>query len=72
MIQLGLAHLTPEELTHAFPEFAPYQGDCRFRDCQHLQEPDCALRDAVENGKIAPERLQLFQTLMAEHARTSG
>ncbi|GHT91309.1 putative ribosome biogenesis GTPase RsgA [Betaproteobacteria bacterium] len=70
--EFGLAHLTPEELTHAFSEFAPYQGDCRFRDCQHLQEPDCALRNAVENGKIAPERLQLFQTLMAEHARTSG
>lgn len=70
--EFGLSHLAPDELTHAFPEFAPYLGDCRFRDCQHRQEPGCALRDAVANGAIAPERLRLFQTLMTEHARTTG
>jgi ribosome biogenesis GTPase len=67
--EFGLAHLTPEALTRAFPEFAPYRGDCRFRDCRHQQEPGCALQNAVANGNIAPERLRLFQTLMAEHPR---
>jgi ribosome biogenesis GTPase len=66
--EFGLSHLTPDELTHAFPEFAPYLGACRFRDCRHQQEPGCALQEAVANGKIPPERLRLFQTLMAENA----
>jgi ribosome biogenesis GTPase len=65
--EFGLGHLTPEELTRAFPEFAPWLGQCRFRDCRHRQEPGCALREAVANGEIAPERLQLFQILMAEN-----
>ncbi|MDR1890208.1 MAG: ribosome small subunit-dependent GTPase A [Zoogloeaceae bacterium] len=65
--EFGLNHLTPDELTHAFPEFAPYLGHCRFRDCRHQQEPDCALQAAVNAGHIAPERLGLFQMLAAEN-----
>lgn len=52
-----------EELQLAFREFAPYLGDCRFQDCRHLKEPDCAVRDALERGKIAPERYESYVRL---------
>jgi ribosome biogenesis GTPase len=64
--EFGLGHLNREMLERAFPEFAPYLGDCRFRDCRHQQEPGCALHAAVTAGHIAPERLELFQTLARE------
>ncbi|MDR3322662.1 MAG: ribosome small subunit-dependent GTPase A, partial [Zoogloeaceae bacterium] len=64
--EFGLGHLNREALEHAFPEFAPYLGQCRFRDCRHQQEPGCALQAATQTGHIAPERLHLFLTLAAE------
>ncbi|MDR2165643.1 MAG: ribosome small subunit-dependent GTPase A [Zoogloeaceae bacterium] len=66
--EFGLAHLSRAELEHAFPEFAPYLGQCRFRNCNHDRDPGCALEAAVASGAITPERLRLFQTL----ARESG
>ncbi len=52
-----------EDLQTAFREFAPYLGKCRFQDCRHLREPDCAVRAALEQGLIAPERYQSYQRL---------
>jgi ribosome biogenesis GTPase len=65
--EFGLGHLNLGDLEHAFPEFAPYLGNCRFRNCRHQQEPGCALRAAVKAGDIAAKRLQLFQTLRHEN-----
>ncbi|MDR1648206.1 MAG: ribosome small subunit-dependent GTPase A [Zoogloeaceae bacterium] len=62
----GLAHLSREELTAAFPEFAPWLGECRFRDCRHASDAGCALVAAAARGDFAPERLALFQMLAAE------
>jgi ribosome biogenesis GTPase len=67
--EFGLGHLNWEDLEHAFPEFAPYLGHCRFRDCRHRQEPGCALQEALKAGHIEPERMALFQTLAAEEPR---
>jgi ribosome biogenesis GTPase len=59
-------------LEGGFREFAPYLGRCRFDDCQHDREPDCAITDAVANGDIAASRyrsyLQLRETLLASGA----
>ena len=44
---------------------------CRFRDCRHEDEPGCAVREAVEDGRLEPERLESFQKLEAE-ARAAG
>lgn len=44
------------ELQFCFPEFEPYIGGCRFDDCAHRSEPDCAVRRAVEAGDISPSR----------------
>ena len=52
-----------EDLQHAFREFQPYLGGCRFPDCRHLKEPDCAVRAALEAGKIAPERYRSYERL---------
>ena len=52
-----------EDLQHAYREFEPYLGQCRFPDCRHLKEPDCAVRAALEAGKIAPERYQSYERL---------
>lgn len=52
-----------EELQNAFREFRPYLGACRFQDCRHLKEPDCAVRAALSDGKIAPERYESYTRL---------
>ena len=57
-----------ENLQYAFSDFAPYLGACRFPDCAHLAEPDCAVRQAVENGKIHPSRYESYVRLY-EHAK---
>jgi ribosome biogenesis GTPase / thiamine phosphate phosphatase len=64
----GLHHLSFGEIEQGFIEFAPYLGACRFRDCHHLHEPGCALREAVAAGKIDARRLELFQQIAANKA----
>lgn len=59
----GLHHLSFGELELGFVEFTPYVGKCRFHDCHHVHEPGCALRQAVEEGKIDARRFQLFLTI---------
>lgn len=66
--EFGLHHLSVEELEHAFIEFRPYLGKCRFNNCRHMQEPDCAIIQAVETQAIAKERLSNYQTLFLEIA----
>lgn len=61
--EFALQHLDAAALAHAFVEFRPYLGLCRFRDCQHEHEPGCRVREAVAAGDIDVQRLQLFQTL---------
>jgi len=62
----GLAHLDLAALEAAFPEFRPYLGQCRFRDCRHDREPDCALAAALDEGKINPRRFAVYRQLRAE------
>ena len=59
----GLHHLDFADIERGFPEFAPYLGTCRFYNCSHSHEPDCAIRQAAETGKIDARRLQLFQDI---------
>ena len=64
--EFGLHHLSTDELEHAFIEFRPHLGLCRFSNCKHTQEPDCAIKQAMLEGKISPERLAIYQLLRAE------
>jgi len=54
------------ELRDLFPEFDPIQRQCRYPDCSHDHEPDCAVFDAVEDGKIAPTRYASYVEIMDE------
>lgn len=59
----GLHHLDFATLEKNFPEFRPYLGKCRFANCSHSHEPDCAIRKATDAGIINKRRLELFQQI---------
>lgn len=67
--EFGLHHLSADDAAHAYVEFRPYLGGCRFRDCRHVSEPDCAVAKAAGEGKIAERRLASYRRLAAELAR---
>lgn len=52
-----------ENLQYAFPDFSPHLGKCQFRDCFHLKEPGCAVRQAFTEGLIAPTRYDSYTKL---------
>ena len=52
-----------ENLQYAFPDFAPYAGSCQFHDCSHRAEPGCAVRAALEAGKLEPTRYDSYLKL---------
>ena len=52
-----------ENLQYAFPDFAPYLGQCQFHDCSHRAEPSCAIRQAVEKGEIEKTRYESYLRL---------
>lgn len=56
----------PANLKDSYPEFAPYEGLCRFDGCCHLSEPDCAVKAAAARGEIAMERLKRYAVLYGE------
>ncbi|MFN3885021.1 MAG: ribosome small subunit-dependent GTPase A [Rhodocyclaceae bacterium] len=62
----GLAHLTRGEIELGFTEFLPHLGKCRFRDCRHENEPDCAIKAAVARGEIDSRRLRHFHAITRE------
>ncbi len=62
--EFGLGHLDRQEIESAFPEFRPYLGQCRFRDCRHHREPGCALLAAVEAGKIDKGRFSIYRRIV--------
>lgn len=55
-------------LQEYYPEFSDYREKCRFAGCAHIKEPDCAVRDALKAGDIAPERYESYCRLYAEAA----
>jgi ribosome biogenesis GTPase len=56
----------PEEVNDAFPEIEELSLNCRFKDCNHLHEPDCAVREALEKGQISIGRLNSYHKLQNE------
>ena len=55
-----------EELKVYFPEFAPYEGQCKFIGCDHVHEPECAVKVAVENGTIHKVRSENYLEMYRE------
>lgn len=58
--EFGLGEATPAEVLQGFPELRERAAACRFSDCSHISEPDCAVRSAVGDGAIAPSRYESY------------
>src|SRR5690606_3228646 len=63
--EFGLTHISHDDLLEGFIEFRPFLGHCRFRDCQHLHEPGCALLAAVTSGAISAGRMNSYRHILA-------
>lgn len=70
--EFGLWHLEAYEVTEAFVEFRPYLGGCKFRDCKHLDDPGCLLREAVENGEISEVRFDNYHRILESMAENKA
>ena len=63
---LEAIELEPEELSSYYAEFLPYLGKCRFRECLHDSEPDCAVKQAVQENDIHPQRYYRYLELLEQ------
>ncbi|MEE1114857.1 MAG: ribosome small subunit-dependent GTPase A [Eubacterium sp.] len=63
---LDIPSMKPEELQYCFPEFAEHEKYCRFQGCSHISEPDCGVKDALAEGRIAPERYENYRRFYLE------
>ncbi len=64
--QFELWDVVPEEIASLFPEMRPYLNGCRFPDCTHLHEVDCAVKDAVADARLDVRRYESYCHLMTE------
>lgn len=62
----GLVNLEKEEIARYFPEMLKASENCRFTPCTHTHEPGCAVKNAVENGEISPERYSSYLGMIEE------
>lgn len=61
---LDFSHMSVKDVGEAVPDFAPYLGGCRFNDCVHENEPDCAVKMAMEAGKISETRYRNYLDIL--------
>ncbi len=60
------AMIHADALPDCFPEFSPYLGKCKYTDCRHLKEPDCAVRQAVRDAQIPKSRYLSYRVMLDE------
>lgn len=63
---LEVTFIEKEELRYCFPEFLEYNNNCKFRGCLHHKEPNCAVKEAVEDGKINTYRYNFYIKTLEE------
>ncbi len=63
---LEMRDVSPDNLMQFYPEFAEYEPECRFGGCSHIAEPDCGVKRAIEEGKIAKVRYDNYKVLYSE------
>ena len=66
--EVGLWGVDTEYLEYYFPEMEPYLGHCKYSDCAHVAEPDCAVQNAVAAGEIHAERYRSYVVLRTDEA----
>ncbi len=62
--EFGLSHIEQEQIIDGFIDLKPFQGNCKFRNCRHIQEKGCGLTAAAEQGEISMQRLQNYQKIV--------
>ena len=62
----GLIHIEKEELYHFFPEIFKVSANCAFHNCRHINEPDCAVIEAINTGKISELRYRSYISMMED------
>ena len=63
---LSLPGMDEAELKEYFPEFSPYEEECRFLGCRHIHEPDCGVKNALQDGRISEQRYADYVSLVRE------
>ncbi len=63
--EFSLCHLEADRVIEGFIDFHPYLGHCKFRDCKHLNEPECALLKAVDKQEILRDRLNNYHQIVS-------
>lgn len=69
--EFGIIDIEPRVLSHYFPEMRALINDCKFNDCRHLNEPGCAVLEAVETEEISPERYESYLSIYGGNERKS-
>jgi ribosome biogenesis GTPase len=64
MREFGLVDVSKQELSHYFPEMRDRLNDCQFNNCLHVNEPGCAIKEAVANGEISEERYISYYNIL--------
>jgi ribosome biogenesis GTPase len=64
MREFGLVDISRQELSHYFPEMARLINDCQFNNCLHINEPGCAVKNALEDGGVHVDRYVSYRTIM--------
>ena len=60
----GVVDMQPDEIGNYFPEFTPLRSACKFHNCMHQNEPQCAVIEAFENGIVAESRYQNYLQML--------
>ena len=61
---LGVVDIEPSELNHFFPEFLKRKPECKFNNCMHLNEPQCSVKGAIEEGDIPYSRYASYLSIL--------
>ena len=62
--EFGLVDISKQELSHYYPEMRVLIGDCQFNNCLHTDEPGCAIKKALEEGRISEERYVSYYNIL--------
>ena len=60
---LEIENINPDELSTYFTDFDDFAANCKYNGCNHINEPDCAVKNAVQNGELSKDRYDRYVTL---------
>jgi ribosome biogenesis GTPase len=58
--------MEPIAVRELFPEFRELNSSCKYSDCMHINEPECAVKEALKNGSIAVSRYEAYKSMTEE------